>query len=264
MRSWVVTFAIVAVAACQEQEPTDIPISIPAVLKRDDIGLPLASGEPRLPSGGPAEVVDSKLRDLVRAGAQTVPVFIVLRDQPHRQVLDRYERPAVLRLQILQARYSDLVQQIIPSKAELSLARSELEREMLEVRQLAFREIEAQIRPGQDEVAQLVAQLGGRKVQRYTAINMLAAEAPASAIDAIAAHPLVAEISLVEKQSAQLAVSALSLGAPVFWSAGYAGGGRGGRRHGYRRQNQPSGLFGFEHRQQGVPRIRQAGPVLCR
>jgi len=69
----------------------------------------------------------------------------------------------------------------------------------------------------------LVSQLGARNVHRYTAINMLAAEVPASAIDTLASHPLVAEIGLIEKQFAQLKYSVPALGAPVFWSAGYTG-----------------------------------------
>jgi hypothetical protein len=54
---------------------------------------------------------------------------------------------------------------------------------------------------------------------------MLAAQVPASVIDVLAAHPEVEEINLVEKQSAQLATSVPSLGAPMFWNAGYTGAG---------------------------------------
>jgi len=215
MRKWVSALALIAVAAAG-QEPAEIPIGAPAVKK------PSLQGS--RPAGG-AGVVDSKVQELVRAGARTAPVFIVLRDQPHRQVLDRYEGPARLRLQVLEGRYAELSRQILPSEAQLSLARGELEREMLDVRQAAFREIEALIRPEQDQVAALLTRLGARNIRRYTAINMLAAETPAAAIDALAAHPAVAEISLVEEQSAQLAVSVPSLGAPVFWSAGYTGAG---------------------------------------
>jgi uncharacterized protein (TIGR03437 family) len=204
------------------EEPAEIPIGASPVMKPDLKGL--ESGR-RLLAGGAVGFVDGKVRELVRSGAQTLPVFIVLRHQPHREVLDRYESPARLRLQVLEGRYAELSRQIIPSEAQLSLARSDLEREMLEVRQAAFREIEAQIRPEQDEVERLVVQLGGANIHRYTAINMLAAEVPAAAIDTLAAHPSVAEISLVEKQSPQLAVSTFSLGAPLFWSAGYTGTG---------------------------------------
>jgi len=215
MRKWVAALALIAVVAAG-QEPAEIPIGAPAMKKPSRQGL--------LPAGGTG-VVDSKVQELVRAGARTVPVFIVLRDQPHRQVLDRYEGPARLRLQVLEGRYAELSRQILPSEAQLSLARSDLEREMLEVRQAAFREIEARIRPEQDQVEALLTSFGARNIHRYTAINMLAAEVPAAAVDTLAAHPAVAEISLIEKQSAQLAVSVPSLGAPVFWAAGYTGAG---------------------------------------
>ena len=223
MRVGLLSCVLVAVAA--GQEPTEIPIGAPAGIKANPGASASASRDRRLSTDIAAGVVDSKVQDLVRAGAQTLPVFIVLQHQPHREVLDRYEGPARLRLKVLEGRYTELSRQVMPSETQLSLARGELEREMLEVRQAAFREIEAQVGPEQDDVQRLVVQLGGANVRRYTAINMLAAEVPAVAIDALAAHPSVAEISLVEKQSAQLATSVPSLGAPVFWSAGYTGGG---------------------------------------
>lgn len=213
------------VASTTAQEPAEIPIGAPAVMKGSPGASVSGSSDLRLSAASADGVVDNKVQELVRAGAQTLPVFIVLRHQPHREVLDHYESPARLRFQVLEGRYAELSRQIMPSETQLSLARSELEREMLEVRQAAFREIEAQIGLEQDDVQRLVVQLGGANVRRYKAINMLAAEVPAAAIDTLAAHPSVAEISLVEKQSAQLATSVPTLGAPVFWSAGYTGTG---------------------------------------
>lgn len=223
MNKWAITLVLVTTATAQE--PAEIPIGAPAAMKDDPGATASASRNLELAAGNAADVVDSKVRELVRAGAQTLPVFIVLRHQPHHEVLERYEGPASLRLQVLEGRYAELSRQIVPSEAELSVARSEMEKAMLEVRQAVFNEIEVQIKPEQDAVAQLVLQLGGWNIHRYSAINMLAAEVPASAIDALAAHPSVAEISLVEKQSAQLATSSFSLRAPVSWSADYSGTG---------------------------------------
>jgi uncharacterized protein (TIGR03437 family) len=223
MCSWFLGVALVAVAA--GQDPGEIPIGASPVMKPDLERLASGDGGRRLLAGGAVGIVDGKVRELIRSGAQTLPVFIVLRDQPHREVLERYESPARLRLQMLEGRYAELSRQIIPSEPQLSLARSDLEREMLDVRRAAFREIEARIRPEQDQVEALLASFGARNIRRYSAINMLAAEVPAAAVDTLAAHPAVAEISLIEKQSAQLDVSVPSLGAPVFWAAGYTGAG---------------------------------------
>ncbi len=223
MCSWFLGVALVAVAA--GQDPGEIPIGASPVMKPDLERLASGDGgRRRLLAGGAVGIVDGKVRELIRSGAQTLPVFIVLRDQPHREVLERYESPARLRLQMLEGRYAELSRQIIPSEPQLSLARSDLEREMLDVRRAAFREIEARIRPEQDQVEALLASFGARNIRRYSAINMLAAEVPA-AVDTLAAHPAVAEIRLIEKQSAQLDVSVPSLGAPVFWAAGYTGAG---------------------------------------
>ena len=223
MCRWFLGVVLVAVAA--GQDPGEIPIGASPVMKPDLERLAPGDGGGRLLPGGATGVVDGKVQELIRSGAQTLPVFIVLRDQPHREVLERYESPARLRLQVLEGRYAELSRQIIPSEPQLSLARSDLEREMLDVRRAAFREIEARIRPLQDQVEALLASFGARNIRRYTAINMLAAEVPAAAVDTLAADPAVAEISLIEKQSAQLDVSVPSLGAPAFWAAGYTGAG---------------------------------------
>jgi uncharacterized protein (TIGR03437 family) len=171
------------------------------------------------------EVVDPKLQELIHQGAQSLPVFVVLRSQPHREVLERYEGPARLRLEMLEARYKRAVGRLIPLAAEVEQTRADWEREALAVSEAAFREIARLIEPEQEAVERLILRLGGRNVRRYSAINMLAAEVPAAAVDTLAAHPAVAEISLIEKQSAQLDVSVPSLGAPVFWAAGYTGAG---------------------------------------
>lgn len=180
---------------------------------------------PLPPQHSRAEVVDHKVRRLVLEGTQSLPVFIVLRQQPQRDALEHLEGPAGLRLKILEGRYAELAGRSVVAETELSAARNEMEKAALEVRQAVFAEIEARVRPDQEVVAQQVAQLGGRVVRRYTAINMIAARLPASGVDVLATHPFVAEISLIEEHSAQLVTSAYSLGADVFWSGGYTGAG---------------------------------------
>jgi len=112
------------------------------------------------------------------------------------------------------------------SPAEAEQAQAELEREWREVRRMAFEEIRRQIEPEQDAVERLILSLGGGNIRRFAAINMLAADVPASAIATLSADPLVREISLVERDSAQLNVSVPALGATSFWTYGYTGAGQ--------------------------------------
>jgi len=222
MHRSILILAIVAVVL--GQEVPEIPVS-PSAKERHGFkeSQSTSSGWRRLAVRTGA-VIDQKVRKLVEKGSGLIPVFIVLRHQPHREILERYERgPAQLRLEMLEGRQEQLAEQMPPPVADMAEARRKIERAMLEVRRQAFKEIKARLQPEQDEIAALVSQLGARNVHRYTAINMLAAEVPASAIDTLASHPLVAEIGLVEKQFAQLKYSVPALGAPVFWSAGYTG-----------------------------------------
>jgi serine protease AprX len=182
------------------------------------------------PEGGASQstvvrvpVIDAKVQQAIEAGAETLRVFVVLRSQPHREVLERYEGPAKLRLEMLESRVRTASTR---SAAEAQQAQAELEREWGEVRRMAFEEIRRQIEPEQDAVERLILSLGGGNIRRFAAINMLAADVPATAIATLSADPLVREISLVEKQRAELNVSVPALGATSFWTYGYTGAGQ--------------------------------------
>jgi subtilisin family serine protease len=182
------------------------------------------------PEGGASQstvvrvpVIDAKVQQAIEAGAETLRVFVVLRSQPHREVLERYEGPAKLRLEMLESRVRTASTR---SPVEAEQAQAELEREWREVRRMAFEEIRRQIEPEQDAVERLILSLGGGNIRRFAAINMLAADLPASAIATLSADPLIREISLVEKQRAELNVSVPALGATSFWTYGYTGAGQ--------------------------------------
>jgi subtilisin family serine protease len=178
--------------------------------------------QPFLANQAAGALIDRKVQERVEARDPFVQVFILLKNQPHREVLERYERPAKLRLEMLESRAAAASQR---SEAEAAQARAELEAALAEVRRLAMDEIRGAITPEQDAVENLIRQLGGRNIRRYTVINMLAAELPAGAIPLLSADPAVLEIGLVETNSAQLEKSVPALGATVFWSAGYRGEG---------------------------------------
>jgi len=168
------------------------------------------------------EKASAKLRAMAQAGG-FLPVFVVLRSQPHREILERHESASRLKLDILEDRYLQLQRQTFAAEAELQEAKVALEEAALQTRQAAFKEIQGEIGPGQEAIALLLTQLGAKNIQRYSAINMLAADVPALALGALEADSSVVEIAPIETHSAQLAVSVPSLGAPAFWSAGYAG-----------------------------------------
>jgi subtilisin family serine protease len=172
-----------------------------------------------------AAVIDPKVRQRIQAGDAFIPVFIVLKNQPHREVLDRYQKPAELRLEMLETRYKRAAERLAPLSEEVVLARQVWQRELLEVRQAAFREIRQLIQSEQEALERRILQFGGSKVRRYAALNMLAAEVPAVAIETLAADPVVAEVSLIEQVPAQLDVSVPTLGVPTLWSLGYTGAG---------------------------------------
>ncbi len=109
-------FLYVAVAmAIAAQEPGEIPIGAPVVAKGESGAESSARADRSASAGGSGEVIDSKVQDRIRAGDQTLPVFIVLKNQPHREVLDRYERPARLWLQALEGRYAEAASRLVPS-----------------------------------------------------------------------------------------------------------------------------------------------------
>jgi hypothetical protein len=168
-------------------------------------------------------VIDPKLQRRLEAGAEMLRVFLVLRDQPHRDALARYEEPLKPRLEMLSARVRAASGR---SEADARQAQEDLEREWVEVRRRAFEEIRQRIEPEQDAVERLILNLGGRHVRRFSAINMLAADLPPNAVRALSVNPLIAEISLVETHTMQLNVSVPVLGAPSFWQYSYTGAGQ--------------------------------------
>lgn len=172
-------------------------------------------------------LIDPRVREMVSRGAQGVPVIIVLRRQPQAAIVERHEQAARLRMQVLEGRYAELQERATgAAEGDLSRVAAELETERLRVRREAFAEIEADLRAGQEDVEQAVRRHGATNVRRFTALNALAATAPQEAIEELAARPDVAEIALDEKLSAHLVVSAPTLGAPTFWSAGITGAGQ--------------------------------------
>ena len=179
------------------------------------------------------EVVDPKLQELIHQGAQRLPVFVVLRSQPHREVLERYEGPARLRLEMLEAGYKRAVGRLIPLAAEVEQTRADWEREALAVSEAAFREIARLIEPEQEAVERLILRLGGRDVRRYTAINMLAAEVPGGGNRHLGCRSLGHQGQLDRKAPSSTECQRANVGSAGFLGRWLHRSGRVGGRYGH-------------------------------
>jgi subtilisin family serine protease len=165
-------------------------------------------------------------RVLERAQSEPlIPVFIVLTHQPQREIVQQAEGANALHRQASEARYRQAAEAMFPRADELRQARDAVDTVVLRTRQQALRATEQAIRPEQDELESRLKALGATSIFHYLGINMLAAEIPGTAIGALEADPVIAQVFPVEKQFAQLATSVPALGAPAFWNAGYTGQG---------------------------------------
>ncbi|MCC6536609.1 MAG: hypothetical protein IT162_03605, partial [Bryobacterales bacterium] len=144
--------------------------------------------------------------------------MIVLTEQPQREILDRHGRSADL-AEVSQ-RYRALAGRG-GQDAPLRALRDQWDSLELAVRRSAFAEIAPAIGPSQNAVESLLLQSGATVRRRYLAVNMIAAEVPAAALDRLAAHQLVAEMFALERHVPQLQSSVPSLGAVTFWNAGF-------------------------------------------
>ena len=165
--------------------------------------------------------VSPRLRELARS--PTVLVMIVLTEQPHREILSR--NPRAVELAGVEQRYRALAARGGQATA-LRALRKDWDALEMAVRRSAFAEIAPAIAPSQDAVAALLLQAGSTVRRRYLAMNMIAADVPAAALDRIAAHPSVAEVFPLERHVPQLQASVPALGAVTFWNAGFTGAGQ--------------------------------------
>lgn len=200
--------------------------------------LPLLTAQAPPPgSGPPTKTWDSppvvvpfeKVHPQLRLRFQlrpSVPVLIALADQPQRDIVARHTAAADLGLQLAESRYQQLVRRPFASEADLMAARDSLDGLIAEVRRNAFADIDAAIAPSQTEVEGLLRANGSRNIHRYSAINMLAAEIPLAALDALERSPLVSHVFPMESFRTRLDTSVAELGATSFWNAGWTGAGQ--------------------------------------
>jgi subtilisin family serine protease len=171
------------------------------------------------------EKINPQLRRRAQAESR-LGVFVVLRDQPQQQILERVNGSAALRIGIAEGEYHRLSSLRTVTEDSVQAARDRLDQLMVEARQTAARDIETVIRPQREAAAARLAGMGATVVQRYTMINMLAVDVPASAISALEADPDVVEVAPIEQHRIDLGFSVPGFGAQAFWNAGFTGGGQ--------------------------------------
>ena len=173
-----------------------------------------------MPARTPTAIATALLALCFASAQQPLPVLVLLKDQPHREIVERLERAAALRYSIAEGEYLSA----ITPEGRLA-ARRRLDEVIAETRRLALREIETIIRASQDAVAARLAGLGAAAIQRYSAVNLIGASVPAAALPALSADPLVAEAWVDRGGEGAIATSVPALGAPAFWERGLAGSG---------------------------------------
>ena len=157
---------------------------------------------------------------------QPVAVFIELRNQPHAAIRQRLTGSLGGRLRAAEDRVAAFDDDARATDDSLyTVAVRELREAAEELRALEIRELEAAIRPEQDDLEARLLALGATAIWRYRIINMVKADVPGTALLDIASFPEVARISPVEDflGAASPKISVDAIGAPALWSMGITG-----------------------------------------
>lgn len=144
--------------------------------------------------------VDPLVRNIAGDTTATLPLLIILEDQPQRNILADVERTSNPRLQMAQTRYKELAVQPLVPEAELRAASEDRDAIVLETRRRAAAQIEAAIGLQQAAMENWLLGLGASNVRRYKAINMLRAEIPALGLTALETRVGISEILSLDRR----------------------------------------------------------------
>ena len=172
--------------------------------------------------------------DPLQTSAETLDVILFLKHQPQLRIaaaikaVYRPQREALWEeSQEILRRYTKEAPGLsaLPPEARSRLQELSLQRERLihQMRQEIAAAIRAEVEPLENEVAQEVAALGGRVKYRYLTMTAVAARIPASALQEIADHPLIAHVSPDRLMKAHLAISTHAMVVDSFWNNGETG-----------------------------------------
>jgi hypothetical protein len=163
------------------------------------MAVSVAPAQTPQPTGETVDKISARVRERAQAGGM-LPVFIVLNRQPHQEILARVHGVSETRLRSAESDYYGLAGQPMAPNMQVDLAQAHLHSVIADIRQEAFRQIEADIRPEQDYIESLLRSLGAVGVERYSVLNMVRASIPASGLVALDAEPMIASIVLIGKK----------------------------------------------------------------
>lgn len=180
--------------------------------------------------------------------SEVVPVTIILARQPLAQVADevqaqwmprvrerskevrailgKYTGPRVFANDEAMRRQAQAEAAAVTSADRAAIKRINREAKSLldEMRQEITRRMTAEVAFEQANVAASVQSLGGRVTYQHTLQNAVSARLPGTALQSMAAHPLVGRVVADVVGKASLNVSVPSIYASYFWNAGLDGG----------------------------------------
>ncbi|MDP8983202.1 MAG: S8 family serine peptidase [Acidobacteriota bacterium] len=174
----------------------------------------------------PGLKLDSRLRE-ARADS-IVSVFIQLANQPRAEIQRQVEERFASRKSFAEERYGRAARLQFLVPGELESAAGDVDSVTLEIRQTTAREMAAAVQWEQDLIETSLRSLGAVNIQRFTILNMLSADIPASSLAALESDPAIAKIWMSQRRHTHLVNSSPSLGAPAFWNnaTSYTGAGQ--------------------------------------
>jgi serine protease AprX len=176
------------------------------------------------PIAAPIPKVDGILADwLARNDVERVSVLLYLADQPVYRLRPELERRHAFRRFVLEDNTARAMQR--GDARSVATAREAEATFTLEFRRELLRANRQEAEPIRRSVSATLRQLGGRDIRELDILNMLSADVPREAIEALSADPRITEIGLNQKSEFQLITSVPALGATAFWNAGYIGTG---------------------------------------
>jgi hypothetical protein len=137
--------------------------------------------------------MDPRLRENTTPDA-TFTVFVVLKNQPHREIVEQITQAARSTMATAESRYMEASSQPFASQDLLKHARADFDAVLLRVRQQVGRDINAAIAPEQDAMEARLAGLGAINIQKYLAMNIIKADVPGSALSGLEADPSIVEV----------------------------------------------------------------------
>jgi subtilisin family serine protease len=179
-------------------------------------------------STGPIVVHAPKIDPRLRSSESgTLHVFVVLKDHPQREILQRLKLANSLRLQVAEGRYAKIVERAALTGEDMSEAHKEIDEIYEAIGRHAVSAIKSQTWPALEHMEATLAGLGATKSRRYIFETMLYSEIPSSALEHLERNPDVEAVVLAAQQgSLQINNSVVGIGAPTFWNAGYRGSGQ--------------------------------------